>query len=360
MDMGGAFQTFREVRGGKPTDVAAAASSTVCGESGIDVVDVSKTFGVGSSAVKALHNVSIAIPVGSFFTLLGPSGCGKTTLLRILAGFEHADAGRITLAGRDITGDAPNRRPVNTVFQSYALFPHLSVGRNVGFGLERQGWSRSDIASRTEAMLRLVRLDGMAARRPSELSGGQQQRVALARALAPGPKLLLLDEPLSALDVKLRRGMQIELKTIQRETGVTFLLVTHDQEEALSLSDQIAVMEAGRVLQVGDAWSIYERPRTRFVADFMGANVLPGALVGARSAYAAVRPERIVLTSEPVTGDLHGQVVEVTYLGARTNCRMVLDAGTSISVDLDASVPVRLGQRVTCRIPPDALATLDD
>ena len=327
--------------------------------SGVEILNVTKTFRAGSTSVLALDDVSLAVPDNAFFTLLGPSGCGKTTLLRILAGFEHADAGRVLLAGRDVAGAPPNKRPVNTVFQSYALFPHMSVAKNIAFGLERQGLRDAAVTARVEAMLRLVRLDGMGRRRPGELSGGQQQRVALARALAPGPKLLLLDEPLSALDVKLRRGMQLELKTLQRETGVTFLLVTHDQEEALSLSDTIAVMDAGHVLQVGEPRTIYERPRTRFVADFMGANVLPGALVDAGAGDVAVRPEHITLTGDPAVGDLPGQLVDVTYLGARTSCRLALEAGPTLTVDHDGRLPARPGQKVACRIPREAIVRLE-
>ena len=351
-----------EIAGGglDATTVARAAPARI---DGVEIINVTKSFRSGSASVRALVDVSLTIPDNAFFTLLGPSGCGKTTLLRILAGFEHADAGRVLLAGRDVAVDPPNKRPVNTVFQSYALFPHMSVGRNIAFGLERQGLRRAAVAARVAAMLRLVRLDGMADRRPGELSGGQQQRVALARALAPGPKLLLLDEPLSALDVKLRRGMQLELKTIQRETGVTFLLVTHDQEEALSLSDRIAVMDGGRVMQVDDPASIYERPRNRFVADFMGSNVLPAALFGAGAGDVAVRPERIALRHVGAPGDLAGRLVELTYLGGGTSCRVALDAGPTISIEHNGrDEPIgslAIGQRVACRIPRDALVVLD-
>ena len=278
--------------------------------------------------MQALGDVSLKIEAAEFFTLLGPSGCGKTTLLRLLAGFEHADTGAILLDGRSILGVPPNKRPVNIVFQSYALFPHMSVAANVAFGLENRGIRGAALASRVTAALRLVQLDGLATRRPAALSGGQQQRVALARALAPEPRLLLLDEPLSALDPKLRRGMQVELKRIQRETGVTFLLVTHDQEEALSMSDRIAVMDGGRILQLGTPAEIYERPRSRFVADFMGANVLPGASVGMTAGDIAIRPEHVVVVRKAIgrmsssspaqdTGQLPGHVESVTYLGAR-------------------------------------------
>ncbi len=330
---------------------------------GVEIIGVTKGFGSGATSVRALDDVSLTVPGNAFFTLLGPSGCGKTTLLRILGGFEHADAGRVLLAGREVAGDPPNKRPVNTVFQSYALFPHMSVGQNIAFGLERQGLGRAAVAARVAAMLRLVRLEGMAERRPNALSGGQQQRVALARALAPSPKLLLLDEPLSALDVKLRHGMQRELKRIQRETGVTFLLVTHDQEEALSLSDCIAVMDRGRVLQVDSPEAIFERPRSRFVADFMGSNVLPGALVGADAAHVAVRPERIAIGTVTGPGDLVGGIIDLTYRGGRTSRRVALDAGPTITIEQDGRVPpgadFGVGQRVACRVPRDALTELD-
>jgi spermidine/putrescine transport system ATP-binding protein len=202
--------------------------------------------------------------------LLGPSGCGKTTLLRLIAGFEQPTAGEILLEGESIAGTPPFRRPVNTVFQSYALFPHMTVAQNVGFGLEMLGQDRKMIAATVERTLALVKLDGMAGRKPAQLSGGQQQRVALARALANRPKVLLLDEPLSALDLKLRKEMQIELKRLQGETGITFVFVTHDQEEALTMSDRVAVMSAGKILQIGSPSEIYEKPTRRFVADFIG------------------------------------------------------------------------------------------
>ena len=212
----------------------------------IEARSARKLYGTGPQAVAALDGVSLAIRKGEFFTLLGPSGCGKTTLLRLIAGFETPTSGQILLDGRDITEEPPNRRPVNTVFQSYALFPHLTVRQNIGFGLQMQGRSTAEIAEKVQHALALVRLEAMADRRPQQLSGGQQQRVALARALAPSPEVLLLDEPLSALDLKLRKEMQSELKRLQLELGITFIFVTHDQEEALTMSDRIGVMSAGR------------------------------------------------------------------------------------------------------------------
>ena len=325
----------------------------------VEIRGVTKAFGNGANAVKALDDVSLAIAQNEFFTLLGPSGCGKSTLLRMLAGFEHPDAGTLLIGDRDVADDPPNRRPVNIVFQSYALFPHMSVAKNVAFGLERQGLRGKAVDARVADMLRLVRLEELAARKPAQLSGGQQQRVALARALAPAPKLLLLDEPLSALDLKLRRGMQIELKRIQRETGITFLLVTHDQEEALSMSDRVAVMDQGRIMQVGAPGEIYARPRSRFVADFMGANVLPGACVGLGLGSVAIRPEHVVVHAD-AGGGLPGRVVETTFRGARTACVIALDQGPSIMAERDDLPALTIGQRVRCALPADALRALAD
>ena len=322
---------------------------------------VTKVFGAGAGALAALDDVSLTIATNEFFTLLGPSGCGKTTLLRLLAGFEHPTSGVILLDGKHVADDPPNRRPVNTVFQSYVLFPHMSIEQNVAFGLERLGMRGRAVTDRVAEMLHLVRLDGFGKRRPEQLSGGQQQRIALARALAPHPRLLLLDEPLSALDLKLRRGMQVELKRIQRESGITFVLVTHDQEEALSMSDRIAVMDRGRVLQTGRPQDIYERPATRFVADFIGeANVLPGALVGrAEAADVAIRPERVVLSIGTGAG-LSGRVLDVTYRGATTSCTVALDAGPMVKAERD-DLPAGLapGVAVCCHLPSDALLTLE-
>ena len=248
----------------------------------IDIHSVSKSFVTrDADPVRALNDVSLEIYDNEFFTLLGPSGCGKTTLLRLIAGFEAPTTGAIRIAGSDVAALPPQRRPVNTVFQSYALFPHMSVAENVAFGLEMQNAPKALINERVKEALALVRLEALAARRPTQLSGGQQQRVAVARALAPKPSVLLLDEPLSALDLKLRKGMQSELKRLQRETGITFVLVTHDQEEALAMSDRIAVMRNGDVLQVGTPRDIYDNPQDRFVADFIGrVQSSPGAALG--------------------------------------------------------------------------------
>ena len=235
----------------------------------VEVRGLEKSF-PGDPPARALRGVSLAIRDNEFFTLLGPSGCGKTTLLRIIAGLEKPDAGSVLLFGRDITALPPNRRPVNTVFQHYALFPHMTVAENVGFGLRMLGAAKPAIRAAVEETLALTRMSDFASRAPSQLSGGQRQRVALARSLAPRPKVLLLDEPLSALDLKLRQAMRMELKRIRRETGVTFIFVTHDQEEALAMSDRVAVMRDGKAEQVGAAPEIYERPRSRFVAGFIG------------------------------------------------------------------------------------------
>ena len=245
----------------------------------IEVRNVSKRYSDDPGLAPALDNVSVDIADNEFFTLLGPSGCGKTTLLRTIAGFEHVSEGEIRLAGEPVNDLPPFKRRVNTVFQSYALFPHMSVAQNIAFGLEMQGLDRKLIPQRVDEMLALVQMQHLAKRKPAELSGGQQQRVALARALAPKPKVLLLDEPLSALDLKLRKEMQVELKRVQKEAGITFIFVTHDQEEALTLSDRIAVMSAGKILQIGTPNDIYERPQHQFVAQFIGdINFLPGHL----------------------------------------------------------------------------------
>ena len=227
----------------------------------------------------AVDDVSLEIGSGEFFSLLGPSGCGKTTTLRMIAGFERPDSGRIVIGDADVTQTPPHLRPVNTVFQSYALFPHLSVEQNVGFGLRFKDVAKDEKRSRVHEALELVRLGGLAQRRPHQLSGGQQQRVALARALVLSPSVLLLDEPLGALDAKLRRELQVELKSIQREIGITFLYVTHDQEEALTMSDRLAVMAAGKVEQLGAPRDVYEHPETAFVADFLGVSNLMRARV---------------------------------------------------------------------------------
>ena len=325
----------------------------------IRLVDLEKRFG----AVRAVDGVSLDVRAGEFFSLLGPSGCGKTTTLRMIGGFEMPTAGRILLRGRDITHDPPDKRPVNMVFQQYALFPHLDVAGNVAFGLQRKKVDKSQITMRVGEALDLVRLQGYQRRRPSELSGGQQQRVALARALVNRPNVLLLDEPLGALDLKLRRQLQIELKRIQAEVGITFVYVTHDQEEALTMSDRIAVMHQGRVEQLGTPEELYERPQTRFVADFIGTtNLLRGSvesvdagtalvrldggdacrvaaadLQAGRTVELSIRPESIALkrsngTSPGGVGPLRAQVEQVAYLGGAVQYQVRTHGGVTLTV----------------------------
>jgi spermidine/putrescine transport system ATP-binding protein len=304
----------------------------------IDVRGVSKSFptrdhGKGVAAVHALMNVDVQIGSHEFFTLLGPSGCGKTTLLRLIGGFEIPTTGAILIDGTDVAALPPQKRPVNTVFQSYALFPHMTVAQNVAFGLEMCGWAPADIDARVRAALEMVRLSSFAERKPSQLSGGQQQRVALARALAPKPRVLLLDEPLSALDLKLRKEMQAELKRLQRETGITFILVTHDQEEALAMSDRIAVMRDGKILQIGSPTDIYDNPNCRFVADFIGeANLIPGGILGRRDdLIVAVRPERISLSAaDAAEQGRSGVISTTTFLGLDTLYEILLGDETKV------------------------------
>jgi spermidine/putrescine transport system ATP-binding protein len=290
----------------------------------IELESVVKRFG-GANAV---DGVSLSIADGEFFSLLGPSGCGKTTTLRMIAGFVEPDEGRIFLHGKDVTSVPPNKRPVNLVFQQYALFPHMTVYDNVAFGLSVKRVPRREHGSRVDDILRVVALEGYEKRRPRQLSGGQQQRVALARALVNRPAALLLDEPLGALDVKLRRHMQLELKRIQHELGTTFVYVTHDQEEALAMSDRIAVMNGGLVEQVGTPREIYETPASDFVADFVGTvNVLD--LEGGRE---SVRPERIRILHEG--GRLDGVVADVVYLGVYRQFHVDTAVGRVVSIRL--------------------------
>ncbi|WP_411036938.1 ABC transporter ATP-binding protein [Shinella sp. BYT-45] len=269
----------------------------------IEVISVSKSFGT----YQALNSVSFIIGSNEFFTMLGPSGCGKTTLLRMLAGFESPDGGSILLNGREVIDVPPHRRRVNTVFQSYALFPHMTLEQNVAYGLENLGWDQARIRRRVGEMLERVHMGPMARRKPAQLSGGQRQRIALARALAPEPEVLLLDEPLSALDLKLRQAMRNELRTLQRDTGITFVFVTHDQEEALDMSDRIAVLGGGEVQQIGTPTQIYEEPVNRFVADFVGeTNFLDVEVLETAPGQATVRtPFGVVLTA-PATGRAAG------------------------------------------------------
>ena len=326
---------------------------------GIALEGVSKRFGKH----EAVRDVSLSIREGEFFSLLGPSGCGKTTTLRMIAGFEVPDAGRIYLQGEDVTSLFSNRRPVNMVFQQYALFPHMSIYDNVAFGLKVKKVPRAEHAGRVKEMLRIVELEGLEKRKPRQLSGGQQQRVALARALVNSPAALLLDEPLGALDVKLRKQMQLQLKAIQHDVGTTFVYVTHDQEEALAMSDRIAVMNLGQVEQIGAPREIYTRPQTAFVADFIGSlNVLelrvdellgdyavtrldngervvvtagPGMRVG-DALRVATRPEQVQLSpagaASPDGGSfLRGRIAEVVFLGMYTQFHVDTRAGRVVS-----------------------------
>ncbi|WP_428929333.1 ABC transporter ATP-binding protein [Marinibacterium sp. SX1] len=350
----------------------------------VDVDKVVKRYG----DVTALHGVSMDIREGEFFTLLGPSGCGKTTLLRCIAGFEEVSGGNIRLKGTDIAPLPPHKRPVNTVFQQYALFPHMTVLDNVSFGLRRRGWTDRDAAARSREVLDQVQLSDFAARKPAQLSGGQQQRVALARALAPGPEVLLLDEPLSALDLKLRQAVRVELKQIQRETGIAFVFVTHDQEEALTMSDRIAVMSDGRVQQIGAPREIYEAPQNRFVADFIGeTNLLdvtatrveagmaeialpggltltcpaaPGAATGA--GHVSVRPERIAIGA-PGPDALAATVTDHVYLGTDIQLHASLADGAPILVRVQNggqdSIPMA-GTQLGLRIEAGAARLLAD
>ena len=344
-----------------------------------------KAFGTGDAAVRALDDVSVDIRKGEFFTLLGPSGCGKTTLLRLIAGFEMPTSGTILLDGQDITTLPPNKRPVNTVFQSYALFPHLTVAQNVGFGLEMQGRPKREVQDTVAQMLALVKLEPMAGRKTSQLSGGQQQRVALARALAPRPKVLLLDEPLSALDLKLRKEMQIELKRLQTETGITFVFVTHDQEEALTMSDRIGVMSAGKLQQVGSPRDIYTRPLNRFVASFIGeTNFLPGiadgsgvrltggqvvdvpdaALAQGQKVTLTVRPEQVRLVDGSDAAAIPAIVQNLVYFGTDTHCHMALADGTEVVARLQSPATgdagLTMGAQVGIRFAPGSVQVLED
>ena len=308
---------------------------------------VTKVFGEGKNKVLALDDVSLTIEENELFTLLGPSGCGKTTLLRLIAGFDQPTSGAIMLRGEEISHLPPNQRSVNTVFQNYALFPHMTVAKNISFGLEMLGKPTGFIEKAVGDMLALVKMDALRDRRTDQLSGGQQQRVALARALAPRPQVLLLDEPLSALDYKLRKEMQIELKQLQHDTGITFIFVTHDQEEALTMSDRIAVMHVGRILQIGTPRQIYNQPSERFVADFIGKSnflsaevlavdgrrarlklssgrevsaAIPDGMIPAGSVTVVVRPEYTQIFSRSNdTGDLQGVLENIVYLGTDTH-----------------------------------------
>ena len=293
----------------------------------VTIERLAKRFG----ETQAVAGVDLEIGRGELFALLGGSGCGKTTLLRLLAGFETPDAGRILIDGQDMTGVPPHLRPVNMMFQSYALFPHMNVAANVAYGLRREGISKAETETRAAEALALVKLDGFGSRRPAQLSGGQRQRVALARALVKRPKLLLLDEPLAALDRKLREGTRFELVRLQEQLGLTFVIVTHDQEEAMSMASRLAVMDAGRIVQIGTPHELYEHPASRFVADFIGiANILD---LG-NGQWLALRPEKIALsTDRPATAQaISGEVMDIAYEGDRSLYRIAVKGGAAMLV----------------------------
>jgi spermidine/putrescine transport system ATP-binding protein len=343
----------------------------------VDIRDAVKSWG----PVTALHGVSLAIADNEFFTLLGPSGCGKTTLLRLIAGFEPITSGQILLFGQDIARLEPNHRPVNTVFQHYALFPHMSVLDNVAFGLKMKGVDLPTRRARAGKMLEMVHLSQFADRLPAQLSGGQQQR----GALAPEPKVLLLDEPLSALDLKLRQAMRVELKQLQEDTGITFIFVTHDQEEALTMSDRIAVMSNGRVQQIGTARDIYESPTNRIVADFIGeTNLLqvevhtvnegratvtlpsghhlscPAAATTPGRHALSIRPERVTITP---SGDLKATVDRVVYLGTDLQVLTRLADGTPFTIRLQNAARTQIptpGQTIALHLEEGAARLLAD
>jgi len=350
----------------------------------VDIQNVTKMYGTFA----ALKDVNLDIRDNEFFTLLGPSGCGRTTLLRTIAGFEDINNGAIVLYGQNIADLLPNERPVNTVFQQYALFPHMNVTQNIMFGLLRLGHDKATAKIRVGEVLELVQLSAFADRMPNQLSGGQQQRVALARALAPSPKVLLLDEPLSALDLKLRQAVRLELQQIQHQTGITFIFVTHDQEEALTMSDRIAVIEGGQVQQVGTARDIYEAPKNKFVADFIGETnllevnvtdlaggkgscILPGgaqitcpAADGAHEGpgHLSVRPERIAINTTD-RGLVQGNATRHIYLGTDVHVEVTLTRGEKVTVRMQNSAQIQIpevGQAVGLEFEADAARLLVD
>jgi spermidine/putrescine transport system ATP-binding protein len=352
----------------------------------VELVNLVKTF----DDVIAVDGISVHMPSGEFFSLLGPSGCGKTTTLRLIAGFEQPTEGAVLLDGVDVAYTPPHKRSVNTVFQSYALFPHLNVEQNIAFGLRFQKVSKGESQRRVVEALELVQLQGFGKRRPVQLSGGQQQRVALARALVLNPSVLLLDEPLGALDAKLRKTLQIELKAIQERVGITFIYVTHDQEEALTMSDRIAVMSGGHIEQVGMPKEIYEEPTTIFVADFLGVSNLmtaksdggPGTRcklslgdfelfaergdVGARGdVKVTIRPERVRILDHGALGEncIPGMVERTVYLGSSTQLIINLAHGERVQALIQnrgEDEPYPQGTAVSVELPPDALRVLTD
>ena len=358
---------------------------------GIELVALTKRFGHGTAEHTAVDGIDLSVACGEFFSLLGPSGCGKTTTLRLIAGFEEPTAGRILLDGVDVSGMPPHKRNVNTVFQSYALFPFLSVFDNVAFGLRHAHVAKADLRKRVGDALALVSMSPFAARRPGQLSGGQQQRVALARALVLNPSVLLLDEPLGALDAKLRRSLKVELKALQERVGITFIYVTHDQEEALTMSDRLAVMESGRIAQIGTPREVYESPADAYVADFLGAANLLDITVAERvpdsactvtlgeislittvpvpaaqgaAAQAVIRPERIRVEAHGSAGPnrVPALVERVVYLGAATQVHLRLATGESLQAEIanegTDGASLAQGTPVHAYLPADALRVL--
>ncbi len=351
---------------------------------------VTKRFG----SFTAVDNVSLEIGRGEFFALLGPSGCGKSTLLRMLAGFETPDSGELLLDGQSVVGVPPYERPVNMMFQSYALFPHLTVAGNIAFGLRQDGWTKADIEKRVADMLALVKLEPFGRRKPHQLSGGQRQRVALARALAKSPKVFLLDEPLGALDKKLRDETQFELMALQQRLGLTFVIVTHDQEEAMTMAGRLGVMHAGKLVQVGTPAEIYEEPKTRWVAEFIGeVNLFEGTISGHQGDLAGVdtragrllvtrktgygdgqavcvvvRPEKIEISREPVSGVpnlLHGTVTDIAYLGDLSVYKVRDEHGQIVKAsvankDRRASGLLHRGDEAWLHFAPDAAVMVKD
>jgi spermidine/putrescine transport system ATP-binding protein len=348
----------------------------------VQLIELAKRFG----DTVAVNGIDLHIPAGEFFSLLGPSGCGKTTTLRLIAGFEQPTGGRILLDGRDMARTPPHHRNVNTVFQSYALFPFLSVFDNVAFGLRYKRIPKSEKAMKVQRALALVQLEGFEKRRPNQLSGGQQQRVALARALVLNPSVLLLDEPLGALDAKLRKALQIELKALQETVGITFLYVTHDQEEALTMSDRLAVMASGRIQQIGSPAEVYEEPSTAYVADFLGVSNLMSAqgegggtvrlgdfqFMAAHGDFGArgpirivIRPERVRLEDQGTSGDnrIPGMVERVLYVGSTIQVLVHLAHGETLQAWMQNSggdPPWQQGTAVSVHLPPDAIRVLVD
>ena len=349
----------------------------------IEIVGLTKRFG----EVTAVDDISLDIAGGEFFSMVGPSGCGKTTTLRMIAGFERPDEGEIRLDGADMSATPPHKRNVNTVFQSYALFPHLTVYDNVAFGLRYQKVPKDETRRRVGEALGMVQLTGYEKRRPQQLSGGQQQRVALARALVLNPRVLLLDEPLGALDARLRKDLQVELKSLQQDLGITFVYVTHDQEEALTMSDRLAVMNNGRVEQMGDPQQVYEAPDTLFVAEFLGvSNLLSGNATGngtfrvgeftlrcgqgATSAsglvHAVIRPERVSIGEQGVNGDntLPGLIDRVVFVGSVLDVRVRLASGelvrSLVANDGTGRVPTAQGTPVSVHLPAEAVRMLHE